>query len=191
MKEIEIAVEVLDNEDFALNALKFYPFVGEKLVIDTHYYDPLRPNLKPNAENQLTECLRLRIKNEQAFITYKEDKFNENGTWLYSDEFETQIESPRIASQILEKMGLKELVTIKSLTRIYKFENYEIVLEKVEILGLYLEVEFCTDKDVNVLEAKNEIQDFIDNLKLKLSPVNMGKPEMMLRKKKAYPCCLQ
>lgn len=186
MKEIEILVEVFENEETVLNALKSYFFSGEKLVIDTYYYDPLRPNLKPNSDNQLTECLRLRTMAEQVFITYKVDRFNENGLWLYSDELETQIESPQIIAQILEKMGLKELITIKNLKRIYKFENYEIVFEKVEDLGLYLEVEFCTDKNVSILEVKKEIQGFIDKLKLKLSPeLNIGKPEMMLRKKKS------
>ena len=84
---------------------------------------------------------------------------------------------------ILEKIGLKELITIHNKKRTYKYKEYEIVLETVKDLGYFIEVEFCTDKDIDIKKKKEEIQNFIDSLCLDVSKeLNIGKPEMMLNK---------
>ena len=42
---------------------------------------------------------------------------------------------------------------------------------------------YCTNEDVDVKEVKKDIQNFIDSLELNVSEeLNMGKPEMMIRK---------
>ena len=62
---------------------------------------------------------------------------------------------------------------------IYKTDKYEIALEDVKDLGIFLEVEYCTDDDVDVSKIKEEIQEFIDKLEINVSEeLNMGKPEM-------------
>ena len=46
-------------------------------------------------------------------------------------------------------------------------------------------MEFCTNEDVDVKKVKEEIQEFIDSLGIKVSEeLNMGKPEMMIKRKK-------
>ena len=72
-----------------INILDKFEYLGNNETIDTYYYDPLRVNLKPNSNNQINECLRLRTKDNVNSITYKVDKFDEDGKWLYSDEYET------------------------------------------------------------------------------------------------------
>ena len=91
MKEIEILVEVLDDVENVLKALDKFQYEGDKETIDVYYYDPLRDTLKPNSAGEINECLRVRTKNDLAYITYKVDKFDDNGKWLYSDEYETTI----------------------------------------------------------------------------------------------------
>ena len=86
-------------------------------------------------------------------------------------------------TEILKKLGLKELLTIHNSKRIYVTDKYEIVLETVKNLGYFLEVEYCTNEDVDVSFVKSQIQDFIDSLGIKISKeLNMGKPEMMIKK---------
>ena len=47
-----------------------------------------------------------------------------------------------------------------------------------------MEVEYCTNEDVDVKNIKKQIQEFINSLNLKTSKeLNIGKPEMMLNKK--------
>ncbi len=182
MKEIEILVEVYDDISKIKNLLKKYKYVGLKRTIDEYYYDPKRKELKPDKNNQLSHCLRVRSKNDEYSITYKDDVFK-NGKWLYSNEYETRIESKEVLKEILDKLGLKKLIEIDNEKEIYKTDKYEIALENVKDLGLFMEVEYCTSDDVDVDKIKNEIQLFIDSLNIKVSKeLNMGKPEMYLRK---------
>ena len=183
MKEIEILVEVYSTPQEIIEAFEKFEFLGINETIDTYFYDPLRKNLKPNENLQIDECFRVRTKNNINTITYKVDKFDESGKWLYSDEYETKFEDVYMLSEIIKKLGLKELLTIHNSKRTYKYKDYEIVFETVKDLGYFIEVEYCTNEDINVLEVKKEIQSFIDSLGLNVSnELNMGKPEMMMRK---------
>lgn len=183
MKEIEILVEVYDNIQYIKDALKKYQYVGKKHIIDEYYYDPKRKDLQPDENNRLLHCLRLRNKNGEYYITYKDDIF-ENGKWIYSDEYETEVKSIEILREILQKLGLKKFIEIDNIKEIYKSKKYEIVIENVKNLGVFLEVEHCGDSEINVKIIKKEIQEFINSLNIKVSDeLNMGKPEMYLRKK--------
>ena len=183
MKEIEILVEVYSPVSEVMKVLEQFEYLGNNETIDTYYYDPLRRNLKPNAKNQLEEFFRLRKNCNGSFITYKNDQFDENGKWLYSDEYETTVGDMVMVSKIFDKLGLKELLTIHNSKKTYRYHDYEIVYETVTDLGCFLEVEYCTNEDIDIKEKKEEIQRFIDTLGLNISKeLNMGKPEMMINK---------
>lgn len=182
MKEIEILVEVKDDIDTVKNKLKDFEYVGLNHTIDEYYYDPLRDALKPDNNNQLANCLRLRAKNDNYYVTYKNDVF-EGEKWLYSNEYETKIESIEMMKEVFERLGLKKFLEIDNNKEIYKTDKYEIALENVKDLGIFLEVEYCTDEDVDVSKIKEEIQEFIDKLEINVSEeLNMGKPEMYMHK---------
>jgi len=183
MKEIEILVELYSNIDDCKNELnKKYNYEGTKLTIDEYYYDPLRKNLKPNKNNQIDECLRLRSKDDTYYITYKVDRF-EGKKWLYSDEYETKIDDITQLHKIIELLGLKHLITIHNNKSIYKSDKYEITIEEVKDLGNFMEVEYCTNEEVDIKQIKNEINIFIKNLGFDVSnELNIGKPEMMINK---------
>ncbi len=188
MKEIEILVQVCEPIDMVLPKMEKYNFVGKKETLDKYYFDPLRKNLQPDENMQLYECLRLREKDNQNFITYKVDHFDQNGKWTYSDELECNVESINILEKILFSLGLKELITIENKKYTYTVDDkYEIVVEDVKDLGVFLEVEAKLKEDIQdneVMKVKQQIQDFIDSMGIKVTPdLNIGKPEMMLRKK--------
>ena len=183
MKEIEILVELQEDINKVIDKFKMFNYITKELVIDEYYYDPKRDNLKPNINNQINECLRLRQKGNKNYITYKDDVF-ENNIWLYSNEYETEIKDIEVLKEILNRLGLKKLITIKNNKTTYTFKDYEIVLEEVEDLGYFMEVEYSTKEDVDIKEIKKQIQAFIDSLNLKVSKeLNIGKPELMLKKK--------
>ena len=77
-------------------------------------------------------------------------------------------------------MGLKELVRIDNNKHIFETEEFEIVLEEVKNLGLFLEVENKNLKGT-IKEIKNSILKFIKNLNFKFEEMNQGKPELMLQ----------
>lgn len=182
MIEVEILVEVNSSYEQALNALQSYRFIQEDYTEDIYYIDPLRPTLQPK-DCRLTASFRLRNKKNESFMTFKNDHF-QGDKWLYSDEYEIKIDDFTTAQQILRCLGFKELVILNNLKRIYHHDGFEIVLEKVENLGTFLEVELkkkISDKDV--FSERNKIQTFIDSLGLSLSSeLNCGKPELYLRR---------
>ena len=46
-----------------------------------------------------------------------------------------------------------------------------------------MEVEYCTSEDVDIKEIKTNIQIFIDELGISVSPeLNIGKPELYMKK---------
>ena len=184
MKEIETLVFLYGDINKCKELLNNkFKYEGTFRTIDEYYYDPLRNNLKPNKENQINECFRLRKTNNNSFITYKVDNFDGN-KWLYSDEYETKIDNIDQMHKIIELLGFKKLLTIDNNKSNYKTDKYEITIEEVKDLGNFMEVEYCTNENVNIKEIKEEINNFIKDLGFKVSKeLNIGKPEMMINKK--------
>ena len=113
MKEIEVLVEVYDDIEKAKSILNRFQYIGEKQVIDEYYYDPKRDELKPDKDGEIYKCLRLRKKNDEFLVTYKDDVFEDN-KWLYSNEYETKIESIdtsfiKDTVDAVKKFGVKHL----------------------------------------------------------------------------------
>ena len=80
-------------------------------------------------------------------------------------------------------VSLVKFIEIDNEKETYTYNDYEIVIENVKDLGLFMEVEYCTNNNVDIKQIKNQIQNFIDGLDLKVSKeLNMGKPEMYMRK---------
>lgn len=187
MKEIEILVRLLTPPDEVLHTLKeWFVFEGTHETVDIYFVDPLRPDLAPDKEGRLSGCLRLRTKDKQrSFLTYKHDHFDAEDKWTFSDEFESQITSPENIQEILKRLGFQELVTVKLKKHIFHNDWAEIVVEEVEELGAFLEVEaknLPEDADVNAIREK--INRYIDQLGFQvIRDFDGGKPELLLRKK--------
>lgn len=183
MKEIEILVEVFDDKQSALTKLEKFDFKGLKDTRDIYYFDPQRKNLQPDGDGILRECFRLRNKNNEYYLTYKINQFEDSGDWLYSEEHEIKISDFDKAVNIINNLGLKKLVEVKSHKNYFVHDNYEIILEQVENLGLFLEVEIINSENTtDVKKVKSEIWKFIQSLNLKMSEeLLIGKPELMLK----------
>lgn len=183
MKEIEVLVEVLCSYEEAVAKLSSLGKCTRKYTKDTYFYDPLRKDLQPGDDYRLNASFRIRDKDGEYFMAYKKDNFNK-GTWQYSDEHEIKVDNYKVCCEIVNHLGLKELVTINNIKCIYSNSEYEIVLEKVENLGVFLEIEYLdgeTERSVN--EVKNQIYAFLAKMELPCSSeLNAGKPELMLKK---------
>lgn len=187
MKEIEILVEVYENDiQRVKEVLKKFEYNGTSTIIDTYYYDPLRKELKPYEDNKLYSCLRIREKNGQVYLTHKNDVY-EQGIWQYSDELETLVNDGDVLKSILCNVGFDKLLILHSTKQFYSHNNYQIVLEDVQNLGIFLEVELQYDGEVDYKLEKRKIQAFIDALKISVSSeLNSGKPELFIQKYDLY-----
>ena len=187
MIELEILVEILDSYEKANTILSQFEHVKNSIIIDKYFYDPLRQNLKPNALGKTFECLRIRSCENEDKITYKQDIYK-NDIWQYSNESEISIEDANVMQQILDNLGLKQLLEINNNREYYKYGNYEIVLENVKDLGLFMEVEYKGNLDASQISNKRkEIDLFISSLGLRTSSeINAGKPELFIKKHKLF-----
>jgi len=183
-KEVEILVEVFDEKKDALKKLEHLKFLGDKKTLDVYLFDPQRDDLKPDKNGQLKNCLRVRDKDGRASVAYKVDHFDEKGIWLYSDEYETEVADFLKTLGIFEKLGFEELTRIENMKATFVSAEYEVVLEDVKNLGIFMEVErHNVAEGENIVEVKEEIWDWIKGLGIKVGlELTMGKPELMLRK---------
>lgn len=184
-KEVEILVEVFDKKVDVLRKLKFLKFLGNKKTIDIYFFDPKRGDLKPDKDGQLKRCLRLRNKCNEASMTYKVDHFDKKGIWLYSDEYESKVSNFYKTKEIFSKLGFNELIRIENTKSTFINNKYEIVLEDVKNLGIFMEVErHSVNAKEDIVKVKEEIWNWIKKLNINVSlELTMGKPELMLRKK--------
>ncbi len=188
-KEVEILVEVFDKKKDALKKLSGFKFLGNKKTLDVYLFDPKRDDLKPNKNGQLKNCLRIRNKDGKASVAYKLDHFDKKGLWLYSDEYEIESSDFKNTIEIFKKLGFEELVKIENIKSTFVTGKYEIVLEDVKNLGIFMEVErHNVGPKENIVKVKKEIWNWIQKLGIKaVLDLQIGKPERMLRKlKKAF-----
>lgn len=183
MIETEVLVEVKESFKKAKTSLQEFNYYGLKKTIDTYYYDPLRSDLKPYSNGKLYSSFRVRQKGDDIFVTYKNDHYIED-IWQYSDEYEIKVDDLTSIKLILDNLGFKKLLVIDSEKHFYQFNEYEIVLENVKDLGVFLEVELkkeISSEQVHVYKEK--ILHFIKNLDICTSnELNSGKPELYLQK---------
>lgn len=183
MKEIEVLVDFDDKEEDVLKKLSKFEFINEVDLYDTYYEDPLRENLKPEADLRINEIFRVRRLGNDCLITYKKNHFD-GKKWLYSDEYETKAENYETIETIAKMLGLEEQIVVNNKRRYYKTDEYEITLDHVVGYGCFLEVEKMSDEDVDVKKIKDEIRSFIKSLGLtNVKELNIGKNQLMLAKK--------
>ena len=179
MKEIEVEVTFDNSKEEVIKKLSKFDYIGEKEICDIYYYDPLRDNLKPESDLRLNETFRLRKTNNSFYITYKKQHFD-GKLWVYSDEYATKVEKYDIVKSIITLLGLEPLIIVHNKRKIYKYEDYEIELEEVDGLGIFIEVERLSN-DSDEMKVKEEIREFIRSLKLKnVKELNIGKNQYLL-----------
>lgn len=183
MIELEVLVEILDTYENAVLVLSSYEHIKDSFIIDEYFYDPLRKNLKPDSFGKTFECLRVRQSQNASMLTYKQDIYK-NGIWQYSDEKELRIDDADSIKAIFYHLGLKELLTIRNNRKYYRYGNYEIILEDVQELGVFLEVEYKGSiSEANLYDTEKDIELFISSLGLcTTSKLNAGKPELFIKK---------
>lgn len=183
MIELEILVEVFDNIEKVKKELNKFEFITTQNIIDTYYYSSFNEELKPDSKGRLLKCLRIRKKGNENFLTYKDDKYN-NDIWLYSDEYECRVDNLSNLKNIFKNLGYTEFIILNSKKTFYKKQNYEIVLEQVENLGVFLEVELKKQITSEEIEfEKSNIKAFIKSLNINISEeLNCGKPQLYLQR---------
>lgn len=172
---IESAQEILD----AIDAKK----LSSKRTVDEYFYNKATSQFLPKEDMAITECLRIRQAGDAAYYTYKKDIFLVDGAWSHSDEYETGVDDPETLRQELLKQQYTPLVVVDCQKTKYMWKEYEITLEDVTNLGVFLEIEHVADQHDDIALVKAQIREDMKKLGFTtLEEVTTGKPEFLLRK---------
>ena len=178
-QEIEILAPVNTTLAEALKALRVFGEPAVQHINDAYYTHQSIPLIQTN-EDLLYGSLRIREKNGKFILTVKKDEF-ENGQWLYSDEHEVEVANKTEAHAVLAALGFCVAATLTTTRHAYRTHDFEIVLDNVQELGVFLEVEAKTAGEPR--ELKHKVRAFLRSLPLPLGEeLTIGKYELALRK---------
>jgi adenylate cyclase, class 2 len=180
MREIEILFRVNEPLAAVMQKLQHYKYEGTEHITDIYLTHPSMPRLAPQGHD-LLESFRIRRKGKN-FLTWKRNHM-QDGRYLYADEEEVEVASFEATLHMLKSLGFQELVCIENKRATFMAENYEIVLDDVDGLGVLLEVEHKAPQDRPAQEVLHEMRQFLHKTGITLGEeLHLGKPELMLQK---------
>lgn len=150
MREIEVKFEIEDIET-----------IRHKIESIGARYEGMYPQIDiwfdtPDEALKKKGCgLRLRLQGEEATLTLKE-KLVVGKSVREGEEHEIEVGDFDKAKEILEKLGFQERLSYQKEREEWVIENVSIVLDRVENLGVFLELE----------GAKEDIEEVIKKLGL-------------------------
>lgn len=101
---------------------------------------------------------------------------SQDGVW---EEVETPVADGEVVETIIRAVGAEEAVTVAKVRRMTKVEDLEVIIDRVEGLGTFLEI--AVETDGNVAEARRKINDFLTTLGIADDRVELrGYPTMLL-----------
>lgn len=116
-------------------------FKGEKSCKDTYFIVPNNPEGR--------KYLRIRETNNKSELAYH---YFESQS--HTKEWETGITDPKTTLEILKQLEYKIDVIVNKNRKTYKYNYSEIVLDQVENLGEFIEIESSTLEEINKIATK-------------------------------------
>lgn len=181
--EVEIKVKVDSFQEIKKSLLKLGRLKRSIKQID-EYYIPCQRDFfaqKPHPN----EWLRIRTNPDQAIFEYdKSINKNADGEQECAHEYETEVSSPEELRKILGFLDFKKVVTVAKQREYWDCGDFEVALDDIKGLGLFVEVEAKGQFESN-LKAREECINFIKKLGVKISEYNhikKGYPVLLLEK---------
>ncbi len=130
-------------------------FLAEQLQTDYHFDD---------ANTTLTKtdrCLRLRKqmvgKNESFFLTYKGAK--ERSNLKKRQEIEFEIKDADSVRKLLSALGYEQSLVVEKKRRLWKLGNCEVALDRLPLLGDFVEIEGPDEEKIATAQEKLGLSD--------------------------------
>jgi len=145
-KEIEIKIQVdsLTEKRITSWLTTHATAYGTITVID-HYLD--NPNASfiftaPEGHKDALTYLRIRNTKTKNYLCLKEvHRDPQTKDSFYCDEYEVGIEEVTTTLALMKRLGYTDVTTLKKQRTIYRYNMFEIVLDTVEGLGKFIEIE--------------------------------------------------
>ena len=177
-QEVEIKVIAKNQKKAEEIIKKKAKFVKEREQIDEYFVPDNNDFFK---EKNTKEYLRVRNETGKNKICYHYCHFDKNGFLLKTDEYESNVEDPKMVSEILKKLKMTNKVTVKKHRKYYEYKDFEILIDNIKGLGTFIEVEARVVEDLE--KTRKSCYDILDELGIewKKAP-EMGYPDMLLEK---------
>jgi adenylate cyclase, class 2 len=165
MIEVEIKIR-LTNEEFSVIPLKFnnMGFTFEQKMRETdYYYDGIDRSFAAT-----DEALRVRISENlntdsiQAFLTYKGKKLDTISKTR--SEYEVAIDNPETMKNVLKCLGFQSSYIIEKIRTYYSYKNLNICIDKVEKVGVFMELENVVTYEIEKDNALKELLQLLEAL---------------------------
>lgn len=131
-------------------------FISEVSEKDTYYNHPNRDFAATD------EALRIRVADEQSFLTYKGRKIDAKSKTR--EEIEVVVSDADSANLILMRLGFEPVAEVKKIRKRYKIDEFEICLDDVAGVGTFVEVETKGD---NMTELRDKALTILEKLNLR------------------------
>lgn len=139
MIEVEIKVEASHNEVEERLEQVGAEGHGEKVQHDVYYTAPHREF------DETDEALRTRAEDGDVYVTYKGPKLD--GSTKSRREIDLEVGNLEAADELLKALGFEEFAEVRKQRKKYVYGDYVVVLDEVEGLGEYVEVETVVEED--------------------------------------------
>ena len=130
-------------------------FIAEQLQVDYHFDDTNATFAKTG------RCLRLRCqkdgKGERFFLTYKGAK--EKSKFKKRQEIEIEVKAPNPAGKLLSALGYEEVLVIEKTRRLWQLDDCEVALDRLHLLGNFVEIEGPDEQKIAQLQANLGLSD--------------------------------
>lgn len=118
----------------------------------------------PEGYKDAMDYLRVRLTEKGDSFCFK--KFHEDPIEkrpLYCDEYEVEVSDGKKTLQLMKSIGYTEQTLVQKTRNIYTFDVFEIVIDQVTNLGVFMEVELKTEV-ANPQVGLNLIYDFLKSI---------------------------
>ncbi len=181
--EVEIKLKINSFEEVK----KILPKLGKLVKVIKQvdeYYIPYHRNFFAQKPHPI-EWLRIRTNPDKTIFEYdKSINKKADGEQECANEYETGISQPGEFRKILGFLNFKKVVTIEKLREYWNCGDFEIALDNVKELGLFIEVE-AKGSFENTKKAKEGCLNFLKKLGFKNceeAQIKKGYPVLLLEK---------
>lgn len=194
MRETEITVQLFDSlENIHASLLNQGYKVDRTFIMNDHYYTTLQGDLKNYdfktvinnsfLTRHLADDINGEIKTLDLLI-FKNKIFDENGDVIEEEKIQSKVENADNCVKIFEMAGLHPYIISKSNNIVYKNDTVEFVVQNVENLGIFIELEELDGmQDLTPEQKTNDLINIIKSLNLKTgTDYNCKKLYMLLHK---------
>ncbi len=181
--EIEIRAKVL-NQSSLLEGLRRLNGLREKeeggRQIDSYFRH------EEDTQNKSVIRIRKNYESDSAVLTFKGSSKNKKNGDIAWDEYNTLIKNPEKLESLLLDNGYVYVCLIDKLRQSFSYQDYEINIDNVRDLGLFIEVERMGRKD-EIKKIRKDIIGLLDKIGIKESSViEKGYVPLMIESQKDY-----